>query len=143
MYTYLYYLVYRAIYRLRRPSRHSSEEIEFIVDAPAAGGGPAVRRGEEEAARPARRWTTRTATEPAGPGPARPAPATASTPAGPHQPGASAGTARGTAPAGCTGGPAGLRPPLLRTGRKQMPGMAEPVLPLLCLPYRLVTIFLV
>lgn len=44
---------------MRRPSQHSWSEIAVIVGTPAAGGGLAVRRGEEAAAQPAMRWKMR------------------------------------------------------------------------------------
>lgn len=69
--TYLYVCIHIyivksiAIYKLRRPSWHSSGEIAVIVDAPTAGGGLAVRHGAVVAARPLTMSMKTTVKEPA------------------------------------------------------------------------------
>lgn len=130
--------------QVRRGSRHSSGEIAVIVDAPAGGVELAVRHEAVAAARPATRSRRRTATVQGARGPARTTLEIASTRGGPRLRGGSGGTDLGTALACRRGARAArLRPPQPQTDRTQTQTLAASVLPRLCSPYPLKTIFLV
>lgn len=120
-----------------KPVRRSSAEIVIIVDAPAAGGGRAVRRGKGAGARPGTRSRTRTGRVRGARGQLRPV--IVSTPAR-RQQGVLEDTGLGTVPAFHKG--VRVWPPLpLQTGRRQTRLRAAPAPLHPYSPYQRVTIF--